>query len=499
MSQRPSSDHGPDSDAAVGTLVRGGIVVRMRGSAWVAERADILVEGTVISTVGPDLRLVPGQVRRVIDASGCIVLPGLINVHTHSYATFFRGLFDRLTLEPWAVYATATTVARTRREGYVSAALAAVVHLRTGTTAVLDHLGGSLESQIGALEAYRDLGLRVAVARMVSDVQAHLTVPVDWERFGGCLPSVIPEVASLSSIRDEMEHLLGMWNVPDARVSVMLGPSGPQRCTSELLELCRDLSAAHGVGLHTHLLETRQQARFARETFGRSTVEELDRLGMLDARFSGAHAVWCLLADLRRLASAGVALVHNPWSNLVLGSGVANVPAWKEAGIVAALGTDGVNCGGNLNMFRAMSLAMVLHPSGADRVEDWPSVGDVLRMATAGGAAVLGASGRVGSLEPGYEADLVIVSAESTALVPEEGLLSQLVHGETAENVRTVLVAGQVVVEDRIIPTIDLSALIEEAREMSHRILARNYGLLRAADMQREALLDASRRAANAP
>lgn len=499
MRYRPPSDRDPLNDAAGATLVSGGTLVRRRGSAWVTERADVLIEGTVISTVGSDLRLHRGKVDRMIDASGCVVLPGLVNAHTHSYATLFRGLFDRLTLEPWALYATATTVARTRREGYVSAALAAIEHLRTGTTAVLDHLGGSLESQIGAMEAYRDLGLRVAVAPMVSDIEAHLTVPVDTDRFGGCLPSPLPQVASLSNIRDEMEHFLRMWNVPDARVSVMLGPSGPQRCTPALLELCRDLSAAHGVGLHTHLLETRQQALFALEKFGRSMVDELDRLDLLDARFSGAHAVWCSPADLRRLAGAGVALVHNPWSNLALGSGIADLPAWKRAGIVAALGTDGVNCGGNLNMFRAMSLAMVLHRSAADPVDAWPTVDDVLEMATVGGAAVLGSAGRVGALEPGYEADLVIISSRSTAPVLEEGLLSQLVHGETAENVRTVLVAGQVVMEDRIIPNLDFPALIEEAREMSHRILARNRGLLRAADMQREALLDASRRAANAP
>lgn len=485
---------GAGDDRAATILIHGGTLVRQHGPHWAAERSDLLVRGSTISAVEPDLRAARSEVDRVIDASDCVILPGLVNAHTHSYANLFRGLHDGLTLEPWAVFATAVTVNRTRREGYVSAALGAIEHLRTGTTAVLDHLGGSLESQIGALEAYRDLGLRAALAPMVSDVPAHLTVPVDEERFPACGPAA-PTTATVEQIRDEMNQLFRDWHSLSGRLSILLGPSGPQRCSTELLEMCRDVAREHGVGIHAHLLETRQQMAFANERFGLGMIQELARLEILGPRFSGAHAVWCSSDDLELLADTGASVVHNPWSNLTLGSGIADLPAWKRSGIAAALGTDGVNCGGNLNMFRAMSLAMVLHRSAAIPVTDWPTVDDVLSMATLGGAQVIGAADRIGTLEVGREADLVIVDTAATDFVPADGLLNQLVHGETAAQVRTVLVAGRIVMENRTIPGVDLEALLDEAREISSRVRARNDGLLRSAELQREGLLDASLRA----
>jgi cytosine/adenosine deaminase-related metal-dependent hydrolase len=299
----------------------------------------------------------------------------------------------------------------------------------------------------------------------------------------------------VKQIHEEIEQLIRDWHGPEGRLSIMLGPLGPQRCSTELLELCRDVAQQHGIGLHTHLLETPQQVTFANERFGRGMLEELASLGILGPGFSGAHAVWCSSADLDILASSGSAVVHNPWSNLTLGSGIADLPAWKRSGVGIALGTDGVNCGGNLNMFRAMSLAMVLHRSASIEVADWPSVDDVLSMATTGGAQVIGAADRIGSLEVGREADLSIVSTAATSFVPEDGLLGQLIHGESAEQVRTVLVAGRIVMEDRIITGVDLDALLGEALEMSRSIMSRNEALVRSAELQRDGLLDASRRA----
>lgn len=480
-------------------LLRGGYVLRRREDEYFCEPADIEVEGSSIRSVAPPppdvSRSEPEDRRhdRVIDAVGKLVFPGLVNAHTHSYGNLARGLFDALPLEPWMPYATAVTMRRTWREGYVSATLGCVEMIRTGTTAVLDQLGGSHESQAGALQAYSDAGVRVALAPMVTDIPAHETI-----QHGLATPPAVQRrleqvpPPKRSQVVGQLRELLADWHGKDACMSVLIGPSGPQRCSQELLIACRDLAREFDTGLHTHLLETRTQQAFAQARYGRSMVAYLDELGLLSSRFSGAHAVWCTDADLRILAKADATLVHNPWSNLTLGSGIAPLPSWRESGVGRALGTDGANCGGDLNMFQSMKLATSLHRSSGEPVDTWTTPREIFKLATEGGAGALQLTGRVGRIEPGYEADLVIINLASPTYVPLSDALTQLVYGETGAGVETVIVGGEVVLDERRLTRVDEHALLEEARGMLEAILARNADLLQLAALQSTALRDVS-------
>ena len=475
------------------TLIHDGRVLRRRGSDYISDRADILIEGSTIREITASRPEDGLRHDTVIDASGKLIMPGLINAHTHSYGNLARGTFDALPLEAWVPYATAVTVRRTREEGYISAMLGIIECVRIGTTAVLDHLAGSIEAQEGALEAYRDAGLRVTMAPMVSDLPAHTTVKKDLE-----MPAELRRSVEALATPDRQEIIAGQkelfqhWHRKDGLVSISLGPSGPQRCSEELLLACGALANEFDTGIHTHLLESRAQQKYAYERYGKSMVAYLDDLGLLSSRLSGAHAVWCTEEDLKTIAGTGPVLVHNPWSNLTLGSGIAPLPQWHESGVVAALGTDGANCGGNQSMFRAMHLATTLHRSAANPVQDWITPSKILAQATEGSAQALHFDSKIGRLEPGFEADLVILDLSSSAYIPETDIINQLVLGESGEAVETVLIGGKSVLENKRMVGVDESKIFEAARTMLDDILARNSDLIEAAKLQEKFMREVS-------
>lgn len=471
------------------TLIAGGLLLLSHPDGFRVERGDVVVYDGRITEVRrtPDEIARGGQHDVLLDASGQLVMPGLLNLHTHSYAQLFRGRNDGLPLEAWAPYATAGTLGRTRREGYVSATLAAVEHLRTGTTTALDHLGGSLDSQIGALEAYRDIGLRVALAPMVADLDPLHTVPLNPRLLMSELGSDLAPVSSPADIVGQMESLFGDWHRPEEGTSVLPGPSGPQRCSPQLLEMCRELAEKHDVGVHAHLLETRVQALAARNSSAGSLVARLDRAGILDVPFSGAHAVWCSDEDLTRLAERGATLIHNPWSNLTLGSGFADIQAWRRAGVRRALGTDGVNCGGNLDMFRSIALATVVSRPGTDP-SHWSAANEVLGMATEGGAHALGLEGLIGRIETGFFADLVLLDLP-LLIGNDTSNIDAIVHSDPGAFVQTVIVGGRIVLKKGRVPGLALNELREEAAEAVERIEHRNASLFASARRQEPHLL----------
>jgi cytosine/adenosine deaminase-related metal-dependent hydrolase len=426
-----------------------------------------------------------------------LVIPGLVNAHNHSYASFMRGMVDCLPLEAWFPYATAMIVGRSEDEVYLSTLLGAIELIRTGTTAVLDHLGGDLQTISSAAQAYVDAGLRVALAPQITDRAAHETLPLAE----GELPSELLQelralpVCSSQELVDGIRALAGEWHGRAGRISILVGPSGPQRASDELLVACRDLAEELDTGLHTHLLETRAQAVMAQRLYGRSMVEHLDALGLLSPRFSGAHAVWCSPADLELIAARGGTGVHNPLSNLYLGSGIARVPLWHSCRLHSALGTDGTNSGCNQNLFQAMCVAAVLHRDAADPPDQWPTPAAIFRMATEGSARALHMEGEVGAIEPGRFADLVFLTTRDPVYMPEHDLLAQLVYGETGRNIARVMVGGRTVYADGAIVTFDEGEVLDRAAEVAGNLVRRQGRLFRLADAQRPYLADVARRA----
>lgn len=463
--------------------------------ATTLEAKDLLISDGRIAAVGTDLRSRAAGAR-IIDASSCIVLPGLVNAHTHSYGTLCRQVGLGLPLEPWMMHSWACTVGRTRDEIYLSALLQAIEAAHTGTTAFLDHLGGDPASADAALEAYEAAGLRVTLAPMISDIALPKTVALaaeDWPP--GCYEDA-PELAPMAgeaAIEATLE-LRERWQERSSRLAVILGPSAPQRCTPAMLRRCAELSAERGIRLHTHLLETRAQALTRPYDGFKSWTEYLASIGLLSSRLSVAHAIWLAPEEIELLAENDVTLVHNPQSNLQIGSGIADVAAWRLAHARIGLGTDGTNCGGSMDLLSSIRLAAVLHRPARGDPRDWESAWSALALATEGSGFALGLE--PGGFHEGAPADLALFERRGTVFASQEDPLSALVLGAYDHEAHTTIVGGVVVFHRGVMETVDEAAALERAGEVHRQLLSRNEPLAAIARAQERVLV---RHAALAP
>jgi guanine deaminase len=228
------------------------------------------------------------------------------------------------------------------------------------------------------------------------------------------------------------------------------------------------------VAVQTHLAETRTQATLARTRYGTSLVAHLHELGVLDERTSAAHAIWIDGDDMRRLADAGVAVAHNPLSNLRLGSGVAPVRRLLEHGVTVGIGTDAANTSDGQNCFEALRLAAYLSRLVTPDRGAWLSTAEAFALATEGSARVLGFGGRLGRLAPGYCADIVFLDLRHINYVPLGNAAAQLVFGENGAAVRSVMVDGRMVLRDGVLLTVDEAALRRRAEQAMERLLRAN-------------------------
>jgi 5-methylthioadenosine/S-adenosylhomocysteine deaminase len=258
-------------------------------------------------------------------------------------------------------------------------------------------------------------------------------------------------------------------------VRAAVAPTIPNQATDEFLAGCARLAREHGVGVHTHLAESKVQVVESRRRWGRSIVERLADHGLLGPGFVGALAVWLTADDIRRLADAGAAVAHNPGSNLRLGCGIAPVREMLDAGLAVGLGTDGSVCADNQNLFEALRIASVVStvrfPHATDR---WLDARTVWSLATTGGARVLGLAADLGAVAPGRKADVIMLRADSIFLRPLADPLNALVYAETGASVDTVLVDGRIVLEDGRVTGLDEARICARAQAAADAQRARS-------------------------
>lgn len=331
--------------------------------------------------------------------------------------------------------------------------------LKSGTTAAVDHWRRfplALANLDATAAAYQEVGLRAAIALMIRDrphVPGGPPPTQDWrEQLAIC------------------EAAAGRWHRPAAGLTIMLGPSAAHRCSDTLLGATAGLAERLGLFVHAHLAEIQDHVRLSHVLDGRGLLERLEANGLLSPRSILAHAVWLDEPDVDRLARAGVTVVHNPVSNLKLGSGYAPVPRMRRAGVPVAVGTDGSASNDSLNLFEAIKLAALLSRWGEEDPERWLSGMDAMEMALGGGAAALGMPEALGRLDPGAPADIVLLRLDSPALVPLGDPTLHLSFCNPAAAVDTVLVGGRVVVRAGRVETVDEAAVYREARAWSERL-----------------------------
>ena len=426
---------------------------------------NILIEGDKILAVRPTG--LPVNEAEVIDGENLLVIPGLINAHTHSPENVLRGTSERIPLEPWLVMQFADMPNFSREMIYLMTLAGAGEMLRSGTTAVLDHFvmfeAFNAEGIDAAMRAYDVSGMRAALSPMLED--RDLTSKY--------LLASSPELAGFYSEQDShpstfeqlelMRDFLDRWHgASGGRLRGLPGLGGLQWCSPQLLDGSRDLARQFNTGIHMHLNETRLQAQACRSVLKRPAVLELERLGIMDPANSFAHAVWMEQEELDILARSKAIVVHNPVSNLKLGSGIAKIPAMLDLGIPVGLGADGAASNDNQNMFSAMKITGLIHSPAVERSARWLSARDVFSMATVGGARAIGFQGRLGLIKEGYLADLTLLDLNYAFHNPSTDAFQYLVFCETGSAVRHVLVGGEWAVKDGRVMTFREEEVLQE-------------------------------------
>ena len=315
------------------------------------------------------------------------------------------------------------------------------------------------------MSAYEDSGLRAGLAPMIGDLDIF-----DTMSFAGATapkPAPLGEPFEAAGLLDSMTGFFDRWHGTHSRLMPMVGPSAPQRCSDELMEGLAGLASERAAGVHTHVLETKNQIAANLERFGRSSVTYLEDLGLLRPGCSLAHSVWMTPDEYAAVRRCGATIVHNPVSNLRCGSGILPVADLLEGSVSVALGADGAASNDNQNMFEAMKFATLLQTlHGSHR--RWPSAQAIWKMCLRGGADALGQP--LGSLRPGAAADIVLLDTQRHVPVHADGLAASLVLAEHGESVHTVIVDGEVMVSQGRSTRVDEAAMGRRSRDLQRRI-----------------------------
>lgn len=439
---------------------------------------DIAIADGTISAIEKEIPVVAGD--QVHDLKAHFVIPGLANCHTHSNENWFRGKFDNLPLEPWMTYAYPALYAppSTAREVYLRTLIGAIEAARTGTTSVVDFIyehAGFTEERIEAMvRAYRDVGIRAQLCIAIADRPYQETVVLDSD----LLPDEVVEALERQTAWSSEESMafvrsmVAKFHDPAHGISIGLGPSGPQRCTDQMLRDSRDLAEELDLQIHTHVLETKMQRQTGMDLYGKSIVEHLADIDFLSPRTHLVHGVWLDDNDVEILARTGATIVHNPISNLKLGSGVSPVTALREGGVPVSLGTDGMCAGDGQNMLEAMKLAGILHKSEPIAYNRWLGARDALEMATVGGSLAMGAAGLRGVIAVGQQADILAFDLNNYAFTPLNDPVVHVALQIPTQALTHVFVGGELVFADNELCHVDESALLQEVRDIGERVVA---------------------------
>jgi len=441
---------GQGAPRQVSLLVTGGTVVTVDGARRVIANGAVAIDGTDIVAVDT-AEAIAKQFRGTdtIDATGQLVLPGLINTHTHAAMTLYRGLADDLALTDWLNKYIFPAEAKTVSPEFVSVGtrLAALEMIESGTTTFADMY--YFEEEVA--RETKAAGLRGVLGQTIIQFPvADAKTPAE---------ALARAEAFIRRFKD------------DPLITPAVAPHAMYTLDGPTLKAARELSRQYGVPTLIHLAETRDEIQTAQERFALSPTAYLDSLGFWGPGVLAAHGVWVSEAEIALLRQRGVGVSHNPESNMKLASGVAPVTGYLRAGVAIGLGTDGAASNNDLDMFEAMRVASLLHKL---QTSDPRAVGagTALEMATMGGARALGMDRLIGSLERGKRADVIVVETRSARQTPMYDPVSLLVYTTRGDDVRHTIVNGRVLMRDRKVLTLDSAAVLAEARGWADKVRA---------------------------
>jgi 5-methylthioadenosine/S-adenosylhomocysteine deaminase len=442
-------DNAPDN-RELDIIIEGGTLLTMSETLDVIENPLIGIrDGKIAFIRGGDIRAANSYIAgEVINARGCIVMPGLINTHTHLPMVCFRGLADDLPLMEWLHDHIFPAEAKfvTRDMVYAGAMLAIAEMILSGTTTFCDAY--FYESEVA--RAAFDSGMRAVVSQGFID---------------------FPKPTDPKTIADIAERFVRRWQFTSPLIIPALACHSPYTCSPDTLKSVKAAARKRDVLFSIHVAETKDEVAIVKEKFGKTPLQYLKDIDILDDRTLAVHCIWLCEHETDILRSLNVKVSHNPESNMKLAAGCAPIPTLIERGIAVGLGTDGSASNNDLDMFGEMSTAAKLHKV----IQMDSTVMDartVLKMATINGAKCLGLEDRIGSIEPGKSADLIIVDTKKPHLTPMHSYYSQLVYAASGADVKTSIIGGKIVMLDRQLRLVDLPSIMQEVRGIAKLIAA---------------------------
>jgi 5-methylthioadenosine/S-adenosylhomocysteine deaminase len=434
-------------------LIKNGMILTMDEGGRCIDNGGVAVADHKIAALGDVAQMGNYHAGEIIDAQGKLIMPGLVNAHNHMPMSLFRGLADDLPLEQWLQEHIFPAEAKfiNPQSVRLGARLSIAEMLLSGTTTCCD--GYFLASDIA--DTVLQSGLRSVLGQGVIDFPA---------------PGVPDPRENIAVAADFVRH----WSHRSPLISPSIFCHAAYTCSPETLQAAKGAASALGVLFQIHVAETQFEANQCRQTHGCSPVRQLAQLGLLDQQTLLVHGVWVDESDIDVIAHSEAKVIHCPESNMKLASGVSPVPQMIDRGVVVALGTDGCASNNDLDLFGEMDMAAKLHK--AHRLE--PAVmgaKTVVRMATMDGARALGLDDTIGSLEVGKQADLIMIDINQPHLVPMYHPESHLVYAVKGRDVQDVMIAGQWVVRDRRILTLDLDSILDQVRQMGTTIADLNH------------------------
>lgn len=403
-------------------------------------KADLFIEDGKIKEIG----IIERDADKVIDASGKVVMPGIINAHTHVAMSVFRGYSDELELMEWLSKKMWPIEDKMVAEDVYYASLLSIIEMiKSGTTTFNDQYFFEEETA----KAVDKVGMRAMLSRCI-----------------------ISEGEDADNRIKEAEELYHRWNdASNGKIKICVGVHAPYTCPPDTIIKSIDLAKKINMPIHIHYMETEDEVNQIKERYNKTVTDYLKETGIFDCKTILAHGVWAKESDIRELKNYDTAIVHNPVSNQKLGSGIANIKLMLENGVAVALGTDGQGSTNTLDMFEEIKTAAYLQKvvnKSATAISGY----DVLKMATIEGAKALGLEKEIGSIEVGKKADIIIIDLNKPHLVPVHDIYSTLAYSVNGADVETVIIDGNLIMEERKILTIDERCVIKQVNSIVNKL-----------------------------
>ncbi|WP_243544164.1 amidohydrolase [Pseudodesulfovibrio tunisiensis] len=437
------------------TLIRNATILTMDKQRRIFQGGDVLVsQGKIAAIGGVPEDMIPEDAE-IVDATGKLVLPGLINTHVHTSQQLERGLADDVNLLTWLHDRTwPFESALLEDDSYFSTLACGIELIKSGVTTFAEAGGQHVN---GMARGVRKLGMRAALCQSSMDCGQGL--PDGWVR-------------PTQQVLDEQLGLHARWHgQADGRISVWLGLRTIFNCSDELIRRTMREAERLNTRVHMHVAEVREEVEFVRDTRGATTVRHLADIDALSPNLLAVHTVWLTPEEVALFAEHDVKVSHNPAAAMRV-LGFAPVPDMIRAGVSVSIGTDGAPCNNRMDMFDEMYTTSLIH-KGRYLDPTIITAETILEMATLHGARCMGMEREIGSLEPGKQADLILVDPRDAGSLPLHDPVTGLVTAMHSSNVDSTMCAGQWLMRDRKILTVDEDMLLDEIQERAEHIRER--------------------------